>query len=202
MGLASHRGVERFEAPGRMQQQRRSVAATAAGEGDLRAQPLQSRALKLIERGKLGGRQQLERRVCCRSIELGLRGSQGAPAPVRRIGRQLRRARQERRGRGGAPTGPGPVGRALQLVGHRLVDTHRRVSPMPRPAIGIGIRIGRLRQRPMRVSTLGWGRRPVHGGSHQWMPEADTGSDLDELRVFRRGERAPVDAERLEPRAR
>jgi hypothetical protein len=29
------------------------------------------------------------------------------------------------------------------------------------------------------------------------MPEADTGSDLDELRVFCRAERAPVDAERL-----
>ena len=27
------------------------------------------------------------------------------------------------------------------------------------------------------------------------MPEADTGSDLDQLRVFRRGERAPLDAE-------
>ena len=29
------------------------------------------------------------------------------------------------------------------------------------------------------------------------MSEADTGSDLDELRVFGRGERAPVDADRL-----
>jgi hypothetical protein len=29
------------------------------------------------------------------------------------------------------------------------------------------------------------------------MPEADTGSDLDQLRVFGGGERAPVDAERL-----
>src|ERR671914_524456 len=29
------------------------------------------------------------------------------------------------------------------------------------------------------------------------MPEADTGADLDELRVLCRGERAPVDAERL-----
>ena len=197
MRLASHRRVERLEAPGGIEQQGRSVAAARAGERDLRAQPLQPRALKLVERSELGGGQQVERRVRRRRVELRLRGGQGAPAPIRRIGCQLRRARQERRSRGGAPTGPGPVGRALQLGGHRLVNTHRRVSTMPRPAIGIGIRIGRLRQRPMRISPLGRGRRPVHRGSHQRMPEADTGSDLDELRVFSRGERASVDAECL-----
>ena len=202
MRLASHRGVERFEAPGGIEQQRRSVAAARAGERDLRAQPLQPRALKLVERGKLGGRQQLERRVRCRSIELRLRGSQGPPAPLRRIGGQLRRVRQERRSRRRAPTGLRPVGRALQLGGHLLVDTHRRVSTMPRPTIGIGVRIGRLRQRPMRSSPLRRGRRPVYRGSHQWMPEADTGSDLDQLRVLCRGERAPVRCRAREPRAR
>jgi hypothetical protein len=66
---------------------------------------------------------------------------------------------------------------------------------MPGPAISVDIRIGRLRQRPMRISPLGRGRRPVHRRSHQWVPEADTGSDLDELRVLRRGERALFDAE-------
>jgi hypothetical protein len=49
----------------------------------------------------------------------------------------------------------------------------------------------------MRSSPLSKGRRPVHRGSHQRMPEADTGSDLDQLRVFCRGESAPVDAEPL-----
>ena len=155
MRLASHRRVEWFEAPGGIEQGGRSVAAARADESDLRAQPLQPRALKLVERSELGGRQQLERRVRRRRVELRLRGSQRAPAPLRRIGRQLRRARQERRIRGGAPTGPGPVGRALQLGGHVLVDTHRRVSTMPGATIGIGIPIGRLRQRPMRSSPLG-----------------------------------------------
>ena len=194
MRLASHCCVERFEAPGGIEQERRSVAAAGAGERDLRAQPLHPRALKLVERGKLGGRHQLERRVRCGGIDLCLGGSQGPPAPLRRIRAQLRRARKERCSRR-APTGLRPVGRALQLGGHRLVDTHRRVSTMPRPAIGIDLRIGRLRQRPMRRSPLGRGCRPVYRGPHQWVPEADTGSDLDQLRVFCRGERAPFDAE-------
>jgi hypothetical protein len=195
MRLASHRRVERFEALGGMEQQGRSVAAAGARERDLRAQAFQPRALKLVERGKLGGRQQLERRVRCRSVELGLRGGQGPPAPFRRIRSQLRRVRQERRRRRCASTCLRPVGRALQLGGHVLVDPHRRVCTMPCSTIGIGIRIGRIRQCPMRRSPLGKGGRPVHRGSHEWMPEADTGSDLDQLRIFRRGKRAAVDAE-------
>jgi hypothetical protein len=127
--------------------------------------------LKLVERGKLGGRQQLERRVRCRSIELRLRGSQGPPPPLRRIGGQLGRARQEGRSRRRAPTGLGPVGRALQLAGHRLVDTHCRLSTMPRPTIGIGIRIGRLSQRPMRISPLRRGSRSIDGGARQRVTE-------------------------------
>jgi hypothetical protein len=159
MRLASHRGVERFEAPGGIEQQDRSAAAASAGERDLRAQALRPRALKLVEWGKLGGRQQLERRVRCRGTDLGLCGSQGPPAPLRRIGRQLGRVRQERGGSRRAPTGLRPVGRALQLGGHLLVDTHRRASTMPRPTIGIGIRIDRLRQCSGRPAKS----RPVFG---------------------------------------
>ena len=160
MGLASHRGVERLEAPGGIEQQRRSVAAARAGEHDLRAQPLQPRALKLVERGKLGGRQQLERRVRCPGVELRLRGSHGPPPPPRRIGGQLGRARQERRSRRRAPTGLRPVGRALQLVGHRLVGPGRRLRPMPGATIGIGIRIGRLGQRSMHFLAVAKVQRP------------------------------------------
>ena len=157
MRLASHRGVERFEAPGGIEQQGRGVAAARAGERDLRAQALQPGALQLVERGKLGGRQQLERRVRCGGIELGLRGGQGPPASLRRIGGQLRRVRQESRRRRRASARLRTVGRALQLGGHLLVDAHRRLSTMPCQTIGVGIRIGRLRQRPMRSSPLGRG---------------------------------------------
>jgi hypothetical protein len=53
VGLASHLDVERFQAPGGIEQQRRRVPAARAVERDLRAQSLQSGALKLVERGKL-----------------------------------------------------------------------------------------------------------------------------------------------------
>src|SRR4029077_14428645 len=98
VGLACHRSVERFEAPVGVEQQAGSVAAASALEGDLRVQALQTGALKLAERGKLGGRQQLERRVRCSGVELGVGGGQGAPASLRRIGGQLRRVGEERRG--------------------------------------------------------------------------------------------------------
>jgi hypothetical protein len=48
---------------------------------------------------------------------------------------------------------------------------------MPRPAIGIVLRIGRLRQRPMRVSPLGQGSRLVDGGARQGVPEAHAIAD-------------------------
>jgi hypothetical protein len=91
MGLASHRGVERFEAPGSIEQERRSVAAARAGEHDLRPQSLQPRSLKHVEWGELGGRKQLERRGRRPRIELRLRGGHGSPSPLRRIGGQLGR---------------------------------------------------------------------------------------------------------------
>jgi hypothetical protein len=68
---------------------------------------------------------------------------------------------------------------------------------MPRPAIGIGIRIGCLGERPMGITPLGGGCCPVHRGADQWVPEADARPDLDELGVLGRRERAPVDLERL-----
>ena len=85
MGLASQRGVERLEAPGGSEQQRRRVAAARAGEHDLRAQPLQPRALELVERGELGGRQQLERRVRRRQRRTSP-ARRPAPASPRRAG--------------------------------------------------------------------------------------------------------------------
>jgi protein-tyrosine phosphatase len=194
MRLASQSGVERFETPGGMEQQSWGVAAAPTGERNLRAQALQAGALNLIERGTIGDRQQLDCRVGRRGVELGLRGSERPAAPLRRVGGQLRRVREERGGRRRSPACPRPLSRPLQLGGHLLVVAHRRVSAMPRTPIGVGVRIGRLRQCPMRSSPLGKDRRPVHRGSHERMPEPDTSSDLDKLRVLRRRKRAPFDA--------
>jgi hypothetical protein len=197
MGLASHRGVERLQAPGGSEQQRRSVAAARAGEHDLRAQPLQPRALKLVERGKRGGRQQLECRVRCRGIELRLRGIHRPLSPPRRIGAQLGRACQERRSRRRTATGLRPVGRALQLVRHRLVGPGRRLRPVPGATIGIGIRIGRLGQRSMHLLAVARVSGPVGGRPHEWMAEPHPDPELDQPGVLGRHTRVASDPEAL-----
>ena len=175
MGLASHRCVERFEAPGGIQQQGWRVAATPAGERDLRAQPLQPGAVKLVERGKLGGRQQLERLVRCRSIELRLGSGQSTSAPLRGSGVSSAACARNAAAAAAPPRACARSAERSRFGGHRLVNPHRRVSAMPRKTIGIGLRINRLRQRPMRSSPLGMGGRPVYRGSDQRMPETGTG---------------------------
>ena len=177
MGLASHRGGERFEAPGGIEQQRRSVPAARADERDLRAQPLQSARVEARRAGQARPSPATRApRPTAAGIELRLRGSQGPPPPLRGIGRQLGRARQERRSRRHAPARLRPVGRALQLAGHRLVNTQRRVSTMPRPTIGIGIRIGHLRQR--RDAQLAARRRQPPGMSRIAPVDAGSGHAL------------------------
>ena len=197
MGLAGHRGVERFQAPGGIEQQRRRVAAARPGEHDLRAQPLQPRALKLVQRSKLGRRQQLERRVRCPSVELPLRGCHRPLPPPRRIGGQLSRACQERRSRCRTPTGLRPVGRALQLVRHRLVRPGRRLRPMPGATIGIGIRIGRVGQRPMHFLAVAKVCGSVGGRAHEWMAEPHPDPELDQPGLLGRPARVPSDPEAL-----
>ena len=147
--LARQRGIERLEAFGGLEQQRWGVAAAPAGERDLCAQPLQPRALKLVERAHLRGGEQLGRRIRRGSLELGLSGGERSRSPAGGVGSELGRPLQER-GRGrDAAAALCAVGRALELVGHRLVGPRGSVGAMPRPAIGIDLRIGRLGQRTM-----------------------------------------------------
>ena len=197
MGLASHPGVERVQAPGGSEQQRRSVFATRAGEHDLRARALQPRALKLVERGKLGGGQQLERRVRCRRIELRLRGGHRPPPPARRIGGQLGRACQERGSRRGAPTGLRPVGRALQLARHRLVGPRCRLRPMPGATIGIDSRIGCVGQRSMHFLAVAKVSGAIGGRAHEWMPEPHPDPELDQSGLLGRPARVASDPDAL-----
>ena len=197
MGLASHRGVERLETPGRTEQQRRSVAAARARERDLRAQPLQPRALKLVERGKLRRREHRLRRLGRARVQLRVRGCQRPRSPQPRIGSQLGRSLQERRGgRDAAPT-LRSAGRALQIAGHRLVEPGGRVRAMPCAPIGIRAGIGHLGQRAVDGLALGPRRRCVDRRADQGMPEAHPGPELEQLRCLRRAGRVGADAELL-----
>ena len=181
MGLASHRGVERLEAPGGIEQQRRSVAAARAGERDLRAQPLQPRALKLVERGKLGGRQQLERRVRCPGIELRLRGGQGPPAPL---------APDRGSARPRAPGTPQPPPRPRGPAPGRPSAPARRPPPRRAPTAACARcharRSGSVSGSVASASARCAARRsrkcsrPVDRRAHQRMPEPHPDPELDQ----------------------
>jgi hypothetical protein len=73
IGLPREPRIESLELFGRLEQQRRSLTSAASGKDDLRAQPGYSRALKLVQRAELGGREELGRRVGGSGLEFGLR---------------------------------------------------------------------------------------------------------------------------------
>ena len=181
VGLARQRGVERLEPFGGLDEQCGSVAAAREDEREMRAQQLQPRSLKLVERGQLGGRQERLGGLATPGGQLGLRGGERAsPSPCRVRG-QLGCSLEEG-GRGGdAAPALGAVGRALQLVGDRLVETGGCVCAMPCAAIRIYLGVGRLRQRAMHLLAFGHGCRPVDRRAHEWMAKAHPGPERDQL---------------------
>ena len=66
---------------------------------------------------------------------------------------------------------------------------------MPRAAIGVGLRIGLRGQRLMYLLPVERIRRPVHRRSHQGMPEACAGAELDQARILGRPGGVAVDPE-------
>ena len=145
---------------------------------------------ELVELRRVGGRQELERRLGRGRVELGLRGGQRPRGAAGRVGGELDRPRQER-GRGGdAAACPGTLGRALQLGGQLLVGSHRRVCPVPGAAIGI--RVADRSPRPARGGPPG-ARAPSPPGRPPSAP-ADAGSA--------RGPRTSIKPGRLRRRRR
>ena len=110
VGLAGHRGVQGLEPLGCREQQRRRVASASAGERDLRAQPLQPRALEVIERSELGGGQEVGRGRGVGDVELCLRSGERALDARGGVGCQLGGPRQECCGRGQPAACLCPVG--------------------------------------------------------------------------------------------
>ena len=87
--LAREPRIQRLEPLGRIEQQGRSVAAPRHREGDLRVQQLGAGLLELVQRSRLGDRQQPQRRVVRAGLVLALCGEERTLCPAPRIGRQL-----------------------------------------------------------------------------------------------------------------
>ena len=191
VGLTRQRGIERFEPSGGIDKERRSRrcrdrrrtrsarAAAAAARAEARRAGVSSAVASSSSRGLAAPR-----------LQLGLRGGESTRSSSCRVRGQLGRSLEERgRGRDAAPA-LGAVGRALEFVGDRLVETGRRVRAMPCAAIRIGLGIRRLGQRAVHLLALVHGCRPVHRRAHQRMAEAHPGAERDQLcRLGRRGAR-------------
>ena len=169
--LAGQLRVERLELAGRLQQQRGRVTAAAGGERDLAAQQVRPSPPEFIRRPSLRGDQQGQGRIERASLVRGLRRGQRPLRPARRVQGQRGRALQEGGRRGQPAARLGPARRALQLRSDVLIGPRRRLRAVPGPAIGIGLRIGRVGQCLVRGPPFGRRRAPVHRRPHQRMPK-------------------------------
>ena len=149
--LTGQAHVERLEAPGCAEQQPGGVGAAALVEGDLPAQAFHLSGAQLIQRAGLDRDQQPQRRIQRAGVAFGPGRREQPSRPAYRVGCQQRRTFQERGCRGQPAAILGPARRALELPGDILIGPWRGLGPVPGPAIGIGPRIGDLRQRTMHV---------------------------------------------------
>ena len=129
VGLAREPRVERLEPLGGLEQQRRARRCRGCSANAIwRAQQLDPGALQLVERARLRRwpAAPARRRARRPGAWPALRPTRAAHAA--RLGRQHRRALEERGGRGKPAARLRPPGRALQLRGDLLVGPDRRVG--------------------------------------------------------------------------
>ena len=162
---------------------RAAVAASSSSGGASRPrrlaktisarQPLQPRALELVDRPELGGGQQVGRGCGVGHVELRLRRGERALDP-RRAGPASARPPARRNAAAAAipPRALGPVGRARHLRGHGLVGRRRRMRAVPGAAVGIR---APGRSRP-RVPGARCGGRPDPPRGRAPSERADAGS--------------------------
>ena len=129
----------------------------------IRAQELGAGSVQLVRRPRLRRGKQCERCVRSAGIVLGLRGREGALGTARRVGCQPRCPFEEGCGGRESPTGLRPVGRPLELGGDRFIGPHSSMRAMPRPAVGIELRIGDLGQDAVHFLPFLERGRPVCG---------------------------------------
>ena len=147
--LAGQAGVERLETSGRAHEQPAGVAAASLLQRDLSAQEVDAGSLELVERSSLNCHQQAERVVKRAGVALCRGSDEQALGTMSGFGRQHRGALEERGRRREPSACPCPASRALELRRNVLVGAGRGLGPVPRAAIGIDLRIGHGRQRPM-----------------------------------------------------
>ena len=138
IGLARERGIQRFELSGRLQEQRRSLAApgsrrTRSGHATAQPEPAPAHPAAPPPRSPPAAEPRRTRRPADAPAR------RRARARLRRAGiaRQRDRSLQERRRRGHATPRLRPTGRPLELRSDLLVGSRRRRGQMPRPTIGI-----------------------------------------------------------------
>jgi hypothetical protein len=195
VGLARERRVQWLESPGRLEQERRRVAAARLRERDLRVKQLSPSTVELGQRSRLRHCQQSQRRVGrARAVLAGRRG-QRALGTALRVRRELCGALVERGLRRQAAPSARTCGRVLQLGGDILVEPVRRVGAVPRAAIRIGIRIRGACECPVDARALVRCRRAIDRRPHQRMPEAHPRPELDQAHRRCRPCRGRVDAQ-------
>ena len=197
VGLARELRIERLERLGSSKEQGRSGAAAAFRVRGLGAQQVQAGALELVQRTDLGRRHHPASRIESARPQTVVGGGERAVSPSRRVACQRDGALQERGGGGEAAARLRASCRELQLSGDVLVGSGRRQRAMPRTAIGVGLRIARLRQGAVHTLPVARRRRPVDGRAHQWMTEPDPRSDLQKLRILGWSQCARLDPQPL-----
>ena len=198
--LARQAGVERLEPAGCVEQQPRRVAAAALVEGDLPAQVLRlGNPQRLPRPGTLilGRHQQPQRGVQRAGVPHRVGRREQPLRPADGFAGQQRRLLQERGRRRHAAPGLRPAGRTLQLRRDVLVGTRRRLSPVPGPPVGVGLRIGDLGQGPVYLPPVVERGRPVGHRAHQRMAQPDLGAELEQPGLGRRRYRPGADPEAL-----
>ena len=189
IGLAGQPGVERLQAPGRVEQQRRGVAAQARGVRDLPAQQVHPGAGELIQRPGLRHDQQPEapcraRRPACWPAPRPACVRPGAPDR-----RSAAPTLQERRGRRQPAAGLRPARGPLQLDRDLLIRPGGGLGPVPGPPIRIEPPDRSPPPAPRAPPAVRQRRRPVGRRAHQRMPEPHPRAELRQTRLGRRHRR-------------
>jgi hypothetical protein len=142
-------------------------------------------ALELVERATLRRRQQRQRLVECARLQACLGRGQGALRSAARVSRQRCGPLHECSGCCQSTASLCAAGGSLKLRCDLFVEARCRLCPMPRPAIGIGLRIGRFRERLVDDPAFRKRRVPIDHRADQGMEEPDSGPDVEEPSLVR-----------------